>query len=160
DPPVTEVYVRDIVHHTTKEASVGGGGTPGDENAFDCDISANGRYIVFDSFATNLSTKDADHNGIFLRGVQAVQPYVASAWTNGRPADDDGSFPAVSDNGRYVAFESQADNLIASDGTHVQDVFRYDRTTKIAKRLSVATNGTAGNGDSSYAELSGDGSWT
>lgn len=160
DPAINEVYVRDIVHHTTQEASVSNGGDPGEMNSFNCDISANGRYIAFDSFSGNLSTKDGDPSDIFVRDVQAGKTYLASVGMNGTHADNDSSFPAVSDNGRFVAFESDATNLIANDGNHVQDVFRYDRTAKTTKRLSVATGGTAGNQTSYYPELSGDGTWT
>ncbi|HXJ63117.1 MAG TPA: hypothetical protein VNN79_05135, partial [Actinomycetota bacterium] len=159
DPAVDEIYVRDIVHHATKEASVSNGGDPGEMNSFNCDISANGRYIVFDTFSPNLSGKDGNPNDIFLRDIQAGKTYLASVGMNGTEADDDSQFPAVSDSGRYVAFESESDNLIANDGNMVQDVFRYDRTTKVTKRLSVATGGAAGNNGSSYVELSGDGTW-
>jgi Tol biopolymer transport system component len=157
---VNEVYVRDIVGHTTHEASISNGGDPGSMNSFNCDISANGRYIVFDSFSDNLSTKDGPNADVFLRDVTAGKTYLASVGTNGAAADGDSQFPAVSNSGRFVAFESSATNLIANDGNGVQDVFRYDRTAKVNKRLSVATNGTAANNASYYAEMSGDGSWT
>jgi len=159
DPAVNEVYVRDIVHHTTKEASVGNGGAPGESNSYNCDISANGRFIVFDTFAGNLSPNDGDHSDVFLRDVQAGKTYLASVGMNGAPANDDSQFPAVSDDGRWVAFASAATNLIPNDGNHQQDVFRYDRTTKGTKRFSVATDGTAGDLGSYSPELSGDGTW-
>ena len=128
-------------------------------NSFNCDISANGRFIAFDSYSPNLSTSDGDSSDIFLHDVQAGKTYLASVGMNSTKADDSSTFPAVSDAGRFVAFESQATNLIANDGNHVQDVFRYDRTTKTTKRLSVATDGTAGNQTSYYPELSGDWTW-
>jgi Tol biopolymer transport system component len=158
-PDANEVYVRNIPAHTTTEVSVNASGTPGDMNAFQCDISANGRYVAFDSYSSNLSTKDGDASDVFLRDVTAGRTYLASIGHDGSPADNDSSIPSVSDDGRFVAFQSTADNLISGDGNHQQDVFRYDRTTHSTKRLSVSTAGQAGNNSSYDVELSGDGSW-
>ncbi len=158
-PDANEVYVRDLHAHTTKEVSVNASGAPGTMNAFQCDISANGRYVAFDSYSGNLSSKDGDASDVFLRDVTAGKTYLASIGHDGSPGDDSSTTASVSDDGRFVAFQSDAHNLIAGDGNHVQDVFRYDRTGHTTKRLSVATGGAAGNDASSYVELSGDGSW-
>jgi hypothetical protein len=158
-PDANEIYVRDIHAHTTKEVSVSNSGDPGSMNSFACDISADGRFVAFDSFSDNLSNKDGSHGDVFLRDVHAGKTYLASIAANGDPANGDSSFASVSDDGRFVAFESSATNLIPSDGNHQQDVFRYDRTGGVTKRVSVATDGTAGNDASSYIEISGAGDW-
>jgi hypothetical protein len=158
-PDANEVYVRDIPGHTTKEVSVNASGAPGSMNAFQCDISANGRYVAFDSYSGNLSSKDGDASDVFLRDVTAGKTYLMSIGHDGSPADDSSTTAAVSDDGRFVAFQSDADNLITGDGNHQEDVFRYDRTAHTTKRLSVSTGGQAGNAASTYVELSGDGSW-
>ncbi|HEY7280470.1 MAG TPA: hypothetical protein VID47_02650 [Actinomycetota bacterium] len=159
-PDANEVYVRNIPAHTTKEVSVNASGAPGTMNAFQCDISANGRYVAFDSYSGNLSSKDGDASDVFLRDVTAGKTYLASIGHDGSPADDDSTIPSVSDDGRFVAFQSEADNLIPGDGNHQGDAFRYDRTAHTTKRLSVSTGGQAGDDASSYVEMSGDGSWT
>jgi hypothetical protein len=158
-PDANEVYVRDLKAHTTKEVSVNASGDPGTMNAFQCDISANGRYVVFDSYSGNLSSKDGDPSDVFLRDVTAGKTYLASIGHDGSPADDSSTTAAVSDDGRFVTFQSDADNLITGDGNHHQDVFRYDRTAHTTTRLSVSTGGQAGNDSSFSGELSGDGSW-
>lgn len=65
--------------------------------------------------------------------------------------------PAMSGNGRYVAFESYADNLVADDTNNTSDVFVHDRQTGITRRASVSSTGQQGNGDSRNVAISNDG---
>src|SRR5207302_353114 len=66
-------------------------------------------------------------------------------------------FPSISADGRYVAFHSNANNLVASDTNGTSDVFVYDRVSNRTERVSVATNGTQGNLSSYNASISADG---
>ena len=117
DAPVNEVYVRDLVHHTTKEVSVSSGGDPGEMNSFNCDISANGRYIAFDSYSANLSTKDGDSSDVFLRDVQAGKTYLVSVGMNATHGgrQQPGSRRSRTTGGSWRS-SREATNLIASDG--------------------------------------------
>src|SRR5262245_53859461 len=65
--------------------------------------------------------------------------------------------PALSGDGRMVAFESRATDLVAGDHTGASDVFVHDRATGLTARVSVGASGAEGDGDSSFAALSGDG---
>src|SRR5262245_14546477 len=71
---------------------------------------------------------------------------------------DDSSFrPAISEDGRFVAFASDASNLVAGDTNGVTDVFVHDRATGITERVSVDSSGIEGNGASGAPDLSPDG---
>src|SRR5262249_5319963 len=69
----------------------------------------------------------------------------------------DGGVPAISADGRFVAFESDASDLVAGDTNGKGDVFVYDRTLAQMTRVSVATDGTQGDGASTQPAISGDG---
>jgi hypothetical protein len=81
----------------------------------------------------------------------------ASVNTGGGDTDGASSEAAISANGRYVAFTSEADNIVAADTNHVRDVFVRDLQTNTTSRVSVATGGTQGNGPSYSPAISGDG---
>ncbi|MCL4267248.1 MAG: PD40 domain-containing protein [Anaerolineae bacterium] len=75
----------------------------------------------------------------------------ASVGVDMTQANDDSKYAAISGNGRYVTFNSIATNLVPNDTNGKQDVFVYDRQTGQTARVSVATDGTQGNGDSGEA---------
>jgi len=110
------VFVRDLVNGTNLLASVGADGDPAlggsSENAL---ISADGRYVVFISAATNLVTGPVNTNrNVFRRDLQTGTTVLVSVGTDGvSPGNSDASFPVISPDGRYVAFLSWATNLAA-----------------------------------------------
>ena len=74
------------------------------------------------------------------------------------PLGNGGSgFPSISADGRYVAYDSSATNLVAADTNAMQDVFVHDRDTGATTRVSVASEGTQGNGGSWISSISADG---
>jgi len=110
------VFVRDLVNGTNFLASVGADGGPAlggnSENAL---ISADGRYVVFISAATNLVTGPINTNAnVFRRDLQTGITVLVSVGTDGvSPGNGDASLPVISPDGRYVAFLSWAANLVA-----------------------------------------------
>jgi len=68
-------------------------------------------------------------------------------------------FPAISANGRHVAFDSSASNLVPEDSNAAKDVFVHDRETNLTSLVSIAQDGSQGDGDSTIASISGDGSY-
>jgi hypothetical protein len=92
--------------------------------------------------------------GVFVhdRGTERVS--VDSSGTEGDAAS---GAPSISADGRYVAFESDATNLVAGDANTATDVFVHDRLTGTTERASVDGGGTGGNAASSAASISGDG---
>jgi Tol biopolymer transport system component len=122
-------------------------------------VSADGRYIAFASDARNLTPNDT--NGcpdIFVRDLLLSTNVLVNAGTNGVAADGSSSEPAISRDGRFVAFTSSADNLVAGDANRVSDVFVRDLQAGTTALVSVNTAGTGpGNGSSYSPSLSADG---
>lgn len=146
----------------TSGAQTGGPSTGSNAGA----LSANGRYIAFTSFATNLVPNDTnDDPDIFVRDLLAnttTRVSVSSSGAQTPPSSDGGNYhPSISADGRYIAFVSLADNLAANDTNNVFDVYRHDRSTAVTERVSVATGGGQGNKNSSdiwpASIMSGDG---
>ena len=67
--------------------------------------------------------------------------------------------PSVSSDGRYVAFQSMADGLVAGVSSPVGQIYVFDRTSRTMECVSVSDSGTVGDGDSSYSAISADGRW-
>lgn len=125
-------------------------------------ITPNGRYIVFGSSAINLVPNDNNNEGdVFIwdriAEGQANKIKRVSVDFQGGNADDGSYGGSVSDSGRYVAFESDANDLIYKKVGINRDVFVRDLETKQTKLVSESTDGKPGNGASSFAEISGDG---
>jgi Tol biopolymer transport system component len=79
---------------------------------------------------------------------------VSSGGAQGNRATFD---PAISADGRFVAFASAASNLVAGDTNHRSDIFVHDRTTGTTERVSVSGAGNEGNGESGHPSISSDG---
>jgi len=92
--------------------------------------------------------------------TSAVVPGVnerVSVDTNETQANSNGQDASVSGDGRFVAFESNASNLVASDTNAARDIFVRDRVAGTTVRVSESSTGTAGNSDSTKATISHDG---
>lgn len=137
----------------TTRMSVSTAGVQGNGWTHYGDVTANGS-VVFASDATNLVTGDTnDFRDIFIRNpvtgiTQRLSVSSADAQANG-----DSYNPAISNDGRYVVFGSTATNLVLSDTNGKSDLFLHDRTTGNTTRISVATDGTQGDDNSSPANL-------
>jgi len=119
------------------------GGAPADGNSGGPAISADGRFVAFHSDADNLSNEDENSVGnVFVRDMRTnTATLVSRAAGPGGSAGDDDSFarPALSADGRVVAFQSIADNLSSEDDDGVGNIFARDlrdHTTKLASRAS------------------------
>lgn len=110
-------------------------------------VSADGRYVVFESAADNLSDADDDSVvNIYVRDRQAGTTELVSraGGVAGAGADADSISPAISPEGRYVAFESRATNLSDLDGDAVSDVFLRDLETHTTTLVSTGADGDSG----------------
>lgn len=124
-------------------------------------LSADGRFVAFASDAADLVPGDTnDDSDVFVRDQQTgVVQRVSLAW-NGNEARDDSACPAISSDGRYVAFLSRAWNLYpggANLGSPRWDVYVRDRQTGATTHVSVSKDGTDPDADSSCPSISGDG---
>jgi PKD repeat protein len=126
-------------------------------------LSADGRYVAFESTASNLVPLDL--NGVvdvFVKDLATGAVERVSVTSTGEEAAPDlnrlGSrAPSLSADGRFVAFYSYADNLVAGDVNGWPDTFVHDRQTGVTERVSVSSTGEQGNHNSGFAVLSADG---
>ena len=148
---------------TTELISVGSGGAQGNASSGAPSISASGRFVAFSSAATNLVPGDTNRAvDVFVRDRLTHRTTRVSVRTGGTQGDSGnprwGShMPAISADGRFVAFHSRIPDLVGMDADRVQDVFVHDRRTRQTQRVSVSTGGAVGNGDSDYPHVSADG---
>jgi Tol biopolymer transport system component len=142
----------------TTRVSVGPGNAQGNGRSFIPALSADGRYAAFYSDATNLVPGDTNGSrDVFVRDLQSGETTRVSVSTSGTEANGDSFAPAISSDGRYVAYASSASNLVDGDTNDANDVFVRDRQTNTTTRISVAFDGTQANGGSDQPSLSGDG---
>jgi hypothetical protein len=123
-------------------------------------ISSNGRFIAFHSGATNLVTDDTNGvEDIFVRDQQTGQTTLISVDSSGAQADGGSLKPAISSDGRYVAFYSEATNLVTGDTNGLGDIFVHDRQTGATTRVSVDSSGGQASdlADEDSTDISGDG---
>lgn len=105
-------------------------------------VSADGRFVAFTSFASNLTPGDTNGQAdVFLRDLAAGTTRRISVGDDGREGDGRSSAPAVNADGSVVAFESAADNLVSGDTNHVADVFVRDLATGRTERVSRSSSG-------------------
>jgi Periplasmic component of the Tol biopolymer transport system len=146
--PTADVFVRDRWAGTTTRVSLAGDGSEANGGSFNPAISADGRYVAFNSFATNLVPGDVNNEyDVFVRDRFAGTTSMVSVSSAGVQGDTR-SFTglALSADGRYVTFNSNASNLVPGDTNEIKDTFVRDRQTGVTSRVSVATDGTQASG--------------
>lgn len=155
-----DVFVRDQQQGTTTRVNVGPGGAQANESSRSHGISADGRWVVFASDASNLVANDTNRfTDIFLHDMQTVTTTRISVGPGGVQLNGRSDSPAISAEGRWVAFESYASNLVAGDTNATVDVFLQDQQTGTTTRVSVGPGGVQANGYSSHPSISPDGRW-
>jgi Tol biopolymer transport system component len=154
-----DVFVRDLRSGTTQLVSVDSSGLAGNSNSGGPVISADGRCVAFESDANNLVANDNNkHRDIFLRDLASGTTERISVDSAGKEGNGVGIDPALSADGRFVAFESTSSNLVANDTNRWADVFVRDRQSGTTERVSVATSGAQANHVSDWLSISADGS--
>lgn len=154
-----DIFVHDRVTHITTCVSVASDGTFGNRDSrLSIDISADGRYVAFATDADNLVISDSNQRtDVYVHDMQTRQTTRVSVATDGTQGNDTSWMPAISANGRYVAFASYADNLVGNDTNNWADVFVHDSETGETTRVSVASDGTQANSSNFDPTISGDG---
>jgi uncharacterized repeat protein (TIGR01451 family) len=175
-----DIFVRDLQTGTTVVVSVASDGTQGNGGSYDPSISADGRYVAFESVATNLISpgtnddyeiyvhdRDADEDGIFDEAGE-IETVRVSIDDDGNRGNSHSFDPSISGDGRLVAFNSNATNLVDNDISGQTDVFVHDRDADddgtfdeagaiSTLRVSVSSGGTAGNGYSGTPSMAAGG---
>jgi Tol biopolymer transport system component len=144
---VADVFVHDRTTGATERISVGGSGKQGNRASRLPAISADGRFVAFESGASNLVPGDG--NGVvdvFVRDREAGTTERVSVDGAGREGDGRSDSCAISADGRIVAFQSAASNLVASDTDGTQDIFVRDRQTGTTEAVSYDENGNPAGG--------------
>jgi hypothetical protein len=153
-----DVFVHDLQTGITKRVSVSSAGMQANSHSFDPFISANGRYVVFNSYATTLVSGDVNGtNDVFIHDLQTGVTTRASLNSNGEQANGVSFDPFLSADGRYLTFRSAATNLVAGDTNGSYDIFVRDLQTGITTRASTDSNGVEANGLSYQPSISADG---
>ncbi|MBM4440882.1 MAG: PD40 domain-containing protein [Candidatus Rokubacteria bacterium] len=151
----TDVFVRDRATGETTRVSVAGDGTQGNDGSAAASISADGRFVAFESFASNLIANDTNgRRDVFVHDRVTGETTRVSVASAGAPGNLDSFSPSISGDGRFVAFTSFATNLVANDTNGRPDAFVHDRATGETTRVSVTSAGTQGNASSSTSSLS------
>jgi len=154
----SQVFVHDRQTGQTTRVSVATVGGQGSGVSEDPSISADGRFVAFESNASNLVL--ADTNGaydVFVHDRQTGETFRVSVSTGGGQASDPSYSPSISTEGRYVAFDSWASNLVLGDTYSGSDAFMHDRQTGQTTLLSVATGGEQGSQGGGATSISADG---
>lgn len=144
--------------------TVGWDGSPANGPSFSPTISDNGKYVVFSSGASNLVPNDTNETmDVFLFDLETEQMELISVASDGTQGNDiSGEMQAqidVSNDGRYVAFPSNASNLVPNDTNEIYDVFIRDRQENKTRRISENATGKEGNEGSYDPSISADGQY-
>ncbi len=132
------VYVRNLLNNTTELISKTPAGAFPAQTATRAAISANAQYVVYQSTSNNIVPGDPDTNfDIFEYNRQSGSTVEVSVDKNGQRAAAASTRPVVSADGRYVAFVSNASQLVPVDKNHTRDVFMRDMSLKTTFLLSV-----------------------
>jgi len=142
-----DIFVRDVWAMTTARVSVSSSGEEANSSSYRPAISADGRFVAFWSFASNLVPGDTNARpDVFLRDRWTGTTTLVSVASDGTQGNDESGRDglSISADGRYVAFQSLARNLVPNDVNLVSDVFLRDTRTGSTSCLSVTPAGTPG----------------
>ena len=175
-----DVFLRDRLAASTTRVSVATGGGQANYDSGEAAISADGRFVAFSSFSSNLVGGDTHSctdfgypyncSDVFVHDRQTGVTERISISSDEAQSNGDSYLPSVSSDGHYVAFYSVASNLVPGDtnnscdnngdslySENCGDVFVRDRHAGTTTRVSVATGGSQGNADSDGPVVSPDG---
>jgi Tol biopolymer transport system component len=154
----TNVYVKDTRTGALVCASVDPNGAATTQHSADPAISFDGGFVAFQTDQDSLVTGDTNgKQDVVVRDLVAGVTELASVDSSGAQADGVSSDPAISADGRYVAFTSVATNLVAGDTNGRADVFVHDRQTGATTRVSLDSSGGEADADCLHPSLSADG---
>jgi Tol biopolymer transport system component len=153
-----DIFVHDRQTGQTTRVSLSTGGAQADSHSLFPAISGDGRYVAFESIATNLVANDT--NGVvdvFVHDRNGGQTTRASVSGGGAQANGGSDKPDISYYGQYVTFQSDATNLVTGDTNAARDVFVHNRINGDTTRASVSTGGVQGDNASHLPKITGNG---
>lgn len=153
-----DVYCHDRQSGKTYLVSATPTGSGGDDISNDPEITADGRFVVFTSQASDLVAGDTNNTiDVFRHDLLLGVTDLVTVDAGGNQASTYSSFGAISDDGRYVAFQSRADNLTVPEGDTAEDIFVKDMLTGTVELISVRHDGTPTNAECASPSISADG---
>jgi Ca2+-binding RTX toxin-like protein len=155
----TDIFVRDTLTNTTSRAvDIASDQAFGSSFFNPPSISADGRFVAFDSNASNLVPEDTNNTyDVFVRDTLTNTTTLVSVDSAGNPGNRDSVSPSISADGRFVAFVSSSSNLVPGDTNNTRDIFVRDTLTNTTTRVSVDSAGNQGNTSSDSPSISADG---
>lgn len=155
---IDDVFVHDRHTGETSRISVSSNGDQGSVGSYAPNISADGRYVVFKSYADNLAPNDTNGScDIFRHDLQTHTTELISISSDGQQGNGHSGRAVISAQGRYVAFHSEASNLVDGDTNNHEDIFFRDVATGRTYRVSINSTGEQGVHYSHYPSLSSNG---
>jgi Tol biopolymer transport system component len=155
-----DIFLRDRVSGTTERISVSTGGSQANDYSTEAAVSADGRFVAFQTGATNLIATDINFRpDILLRDRLLGTTTCVSVGSVGGFGSGGGFYPSMSSDGRFIAYDSDAGDLVANDTNFTSDVFVYDRVLGVTGRASLGAGGVQSNAGSAQASISADGSF-
>ncbi|MGO4525755.1 hypothetical protein AB4097_12920 [Microvirga sp. 2MCAF35] len=153
-----DIFLKDLSTGAVTRLSTGLGGAETNGDSSNPQFSPDGRYVVFESLATNLASSDTNGKyDIFVKDLSTGAVTRLSTTANGTQANGSSTNARFSPDGRYIVFESDASNLVANDLNGEQDIFVKDLSTGAVTRLSTTATGAEANDLSAEAQFSLDG---
>lgn len=153
-----DIFVRDLKKNQIFIVSLASDGIQGNGSSFDPSLSANGRFVAFSSEASNLVDGDTSRiSDIFVHDTQNLKTERVSISNESVQGNSYSYMPQISGNGRLVAFHSSATNLVPGDTNNKTDIFIHDRKRGRTSRVSIGSDGTQGNGSSTFPSISRNG---
>jgi Ca2+-binding RTX toxin-like protein len=146
-----DVFFKDLQTGAVQRISTGTAGQEGDDNSYRANISQDGRYVLFQSAASNLVTGDTNGEvDVFIKDLQTgTLQRISTATDNAQSNGGVGDF-SISADSKFVVFSSWASNLVADDTNVLTDVFIKDLQTGAIQRVSTSSTGGQGDGDSGW----------
>lgn len=153
-----DIFVKDLVTGSIQRVSTSTSGTQANLGSTWSAMDATGRIVVFGSYASNLVTGDTNGDAdLFRKDLATGTTTRISTASDGSEANGESGRFALSADGRALAFDSQATNLVAGDTNSLNDVFVKDLVSGVVQRASVSTGGAQGNGWTEFPAISADG---
>jgi Tol biopolymer transport system component len=154
----TDVFVRDQLAGSITRVSVSSLGEQGDGYSYQCAISSDGRYVAFTSTAYNLAQGGAfGYPSVYVRDLQMGTTVCASVNPSGQSGTGGSSYPSITADGHYVAFQSDSTDLVPGDTNAATDIFVRDMLLGVTVSPTVDPNWVIGNAASDGPSISADG---
>jgi WD40-like Beta Propeller Repeat len=158
----TNVFIWRLDDETVTRVSIGDDDpvTPSSRGASHTPaVSAEGDLVAFTSTARLVREDTNSVADVYVRDVRHARTILVSRAMDGRAGDAGSYSPALSSDGRYVAFASRAGNLVSHDRNKDADVFVRDVVTQTTLLVSATSNGSSANAASTRPSISADGRW-